>query len=309
MERFKYIEKNQLNNKVYYLIGNYQRILVISSSDLKNKIISQEYEVIGLGIQNNRLVETIQGSNYIERDLFFFNICDIIVKNCSDYTVMDVIVKKLKEINQRKNQFQNDKEVIKDCVLMLKRFFNYLGKTNYTFLKTKYSDMIYFEDKKVKLHLGYKEIDRELNHFIQDGTIANWVQKRENDPYSFRELTSCLETLYLTPYSEDRKKKLEIILNIFLEYFKCLKYNYLGVFLYNFYLFAISDACIQSIKNQIDLQIPQVNEQDRTEMLDKSAGFSENVYNHNRQMILKNSRKFNKLVNKYKSDINKLFYS
>ena len=309
MEQFKYIERNQLNSKTYYLIGNYQHVLVLNSSELKNKIISQEYRVIGLEVQNNNLIETMQSSNYIERDLFFFNICDIIVKNCSDYTVMDVIVKKLKEINQRKNQFQNDKEVIKDCLLMLKRFFNYLDKTNYTFLKTKYSDMIHFEDKKVKLHLGYKEIDRELNRFIQDGTISNWVQKREKDPYSFRELFSCLEMLYLTPYSEDRKKKLDVILNIYLEYFKCLKYNYLGAFLYNFYLFAIANASIQSVENQVDLQIPQVNEQDRIEMLNKSAGFSENVYNHNRQMILKNSRKFNKLVKKYKSDVNKLFYS
>lgn len=309
MEKFKYIEKNQLNNKMYYLIGNYHRVLVMNSSELKNKIKSQEYKVIGLEIQNNKIIETVHSSNYIERDLFYFTLCEKINQDCSDYSIMGLLLEKLKEINRRKNQFQNDKELVKDIIIMIKRFFNYLGKTKYTFFKTKYSEMIFLRYEELENNISYKIIDRELNNFIQDGTISNWKQNRDKDIYSFKELCSCLDTLYLAPYSEDRKNKIEIILNIFIEFFGGVKYNYLGNFLYNFYLFALSDACMYSVENQVDLQIPQINEQDRIEMLDKSAGYTENVYNHNRQMIVRNSQKFNQLVHKYQSDIRDLFYS
>lgn len=302
MESFIFVEKKQSNNKNYFLISNYSRSLVLDESTLKNKILAGEFIVNNLNISNNKLVEIPNTTQFLsEKELFYFYLSDRITVNCNTDIPMKAVVSKLKEINRRKIQFDNDKETVISCLLLFKRFFEYLGKTDFKFLGQKYHDMLVLSNADIiglKLE-NYSKIDKVLNNYIKDGTLTNWYNNRNSDVYCYKDLYTCLDKLYHLSYSEDRKKKISAVLEVLGVYFDEVKPNMCGLYLYGYYMLQISEGCIEAIKSHTNLQIPSIDVVGRKDFLKQSAGRHEKQYEYNRKQILKNSRHFNKMVKKY----------
>lgn len=305
MESFIFVEKKQRNNKDYFLISNYSHSLVLDESELKNKLLSGEVSVTNLNISNNRVIEIPNTTKFLsERELFYFYLSDMITVDCNTDIPMKAVISKLKEINKRKTQFDNDKDTVKSCLFLLKRFFMYLDKTDFKFLGNKYNDMLVLSSPDIiglKLD-NYSKTDKILNKYIKDGTLSNWYNNRDTDVYSYKELVNCLEKLYNLAYSEDRQKKISSVLEVLGFYFEEVKANMCGLYLYGYYMLQISEGCIRAIKSHTDLQIPSIDIIGRKDFLRQSAGRHEEQYEYNRKQILKNSRHFNKMVKKYGKD-------
>lgn len=288
MESFIFVEKKQRNNKDYYLISNYSHSLVLDESELKNKLLSGEVSVSNLNINNNRLIETLNTTKFHnERELFYFHLSDMITVNCNTDMPMKVVVSKLKEINKRKTQFDNDKETVKSCLLLLKRFFEYLDKTDFKFLGQKYNDMLVSSNvESIGLSLPtYDKTDKILNKYIKDGTLSNWYADRDTTAYCYRDLVNCLNKLYCLSYSDDRQKKISAVLEVLGIYFEKVKPNMCGQYLYGYYMLQISEGCMKAIKSHTDLQIPSIDIIGRKDFLNQSAGRHEEQYEYNKKQI------------------------
>lgn len=304
MESFIFMEKKQRFNKDYYLISNYSRSLVFDSSELKNKIMLGEISVSNLIINNNKLVEVANNTKFqSEKELFYFGLSDVITVNCNTDKPMKLAISKLKEINKRKTQFDNDVDTRKSCVLLLDRYFDYLGKTEFKFLGKKYNEMLESNAlESMELKLNYNVLDKTLDKYIKDGTIKNWSENRKTDVYCYHQLISCLNKLYNLAYSDERQKKISAVLEILGTYFDDVKPNMCGIYLHGYYMLQISEACIKALKSHTDLQIPRISVPERKEFLKNSAGRHEEQYSFNKKQILNNSRHFNKMTKKYNKE-------
>lgn len=319
MESFIFVEKKEHNGRKYYLISNYSHSLVLDESSLKAKM-SSEVSVSNLKIENNKLVEKSNTTTFHnERELFYFELSDIITVNCNSIEPMLLVINKLKEINRRTIQFDNDKQTIKGCLHILEKYFEYMGKIDFKFLGEKYIDTL--ENKNLKdvcySIAGEGKIDKVLSKYIQDGTIKIWKDDRSTNAYCYKQLVSCLKKLYDLNYSEDRKEKISSALQALGFYFTKVKPNPVGWYLYGYFMLRLSEACLNALKNHRPLSIKSVKEmpdgrilstdlEGRNTFLKSSAGRHEEQYKFNRKQILKNGERFNNLVNRYNDDTKQL---
>lgn len=302
------VEKKVENGKSYFLLANFISSNVFTESELKLKLKNNEISVVNYDVNSNGNILILPNSQNIqnERDLFYLSIIDKIDVCLSDYNSCSDFLSRLKRINKRKITFNSDISLRKLCISYLKSYFHYLGKTKYKFLKTNYEETMFFLDREFIKNISV-EIRLNIPEYLNNSSYLAQLSDLSN-PYHYSVFLRILEDLWSQPYSDKRKKKISFVLDIIEQFFDHVKYNCLSSYLYQNYLLTLSKVCMDGFENHTEKYLPNINERDRINILNETAGVDNETYYKRIDLIKENSRKVNALVRQNNLGINKLLH-
>ena len=303
MVEYLMIEKKKKGNSTFYLLSNISNSIVLEESKLKGKLRNNEINVSNLVLNQNQLVLNSMYNAELtnEKELFYALLIDKISYCSFDYNIVYFMLNKLKKINRREIDFDSDKELRERIIDFLEKFFNYLGKTRYTFLKEKYNEMFVFKagESKYIINQLQDEVSTYLVEYVNNGRLINWFQNREKDAYCYDIFLDILKEVWNEPFSDKRKKQISFILDLLNTFFEIIGFTSPCAFLYQNYLLSLSNICVESIETHTDISLPLLNEEKRKEILKKTAGYTEKEYKNRLENIQECGRKINRLVTNY----------
>ena len=308
MKEYLMLEKKTDGNTLYYLLGNYTSTIMLKPSELKSKIKKNELSVMNLCLgQNGNLVEVPNNSNIQSSlDLFYLSLIDKIDVYNVGFSVVSELLSRLKAINKRSVSFNSDKDIIEMCISYLKSYFEYMGRTEYKFFKTKYDDVMFFKNENQLDYIDYtiEIVNSKLRSFV-GSYLSNNLDFYKN-VYNYKKFLNVLEDLFNRPYSEDRQKLISVVLNLLSSFFDKLSYNILAIYLYQNYLLCLSKACQYGFEHKLKKKLDSFGEIKRKELLDRTAGYDVKLYKERIREIQENSQKVNELVRNHSLSTNKL---
>lgn len=308
MKEYLMLEQKKDGNTLYYLLGNYTSTIMLKPSELKNKIRKGEISVLNLCLgQNGNLVEVPNNSNIQNSlDLFYLSLIDKIDVYNVSFSVVSDLLNRLKSINKRSISFKSDKDIIEMCISYLKSYFEYMGRTEYKFFKTKYDDVMFLKNKNQLKNIEetFEIVKGNLSLYV-----GNFLSNNEDfykNAYNYKKFLNVIEDLFNKPYSIDNQKQISVALDLLSQFFDKVSYNLLSVYLYQNYILCLSKACQYGFEHKVKKKLDSFGESKRKELLDSTAGYDVKLYKERIRMVQENSQKVNDLVRNYSLSANSL---
>lgn len=308
MEQFILVEKKKYKDKVYCLIANADHSKVYLQSELKKLVLRNEIVLLNSFINSQGSIEKGKlDLNIKNENEFYLNNILRRIRNSSfdNLDILIYVLQKLKSINKRIAYFENDKIIVNNSLIILKRFFDYFSSLSkdFVFLKQKYRNFMYLETDVLQEFKNKYNI--RIQNILQNNGLVSKISNIEcfklnySDVLFYKSFIYILENLFKNKEKKHINIDISFVLNSLEEVLNKIKFTPIAYFINHNYLLTLSDACVNSLTKHNLFYFSKPNKESRYSFLLKIAGRTEDNYIKRMKYIKNKSKKVNKLMKTY----------
>lgn len=270
-----YVVANSTNvNTDKYTLVNGAETVELERRTVINKVKNNEITLINKQIKRlgrggrEVLVDTDIPYNGItsEQILFDIYLASVIKNNEYDEEILFLTLSKMKSLFTRSVNLNENKELFKHCSDILKRFFNYMGKTKVKLPMIKEDVGICFKDKKgLKETRVFTECKTIFDSYLSNYNVPNSEVKKWYDGEKNILLYRCFLTILDDAYNHNNVDDLNAAYSILNKFFKEVDFTFLGGYLYATYTRDLLEAIIIEVrdKNVGSFSFPEIRPDER----------------------------------------------